>query len=114
MLINDLRTIGNNMLLFRKRQGLTQAELAERAGLSDRTYADIERGTVNMRVQTLLKICEALDVLPNDLLSCETDGEEVNLAQTVGRLDRYPASNQQTALKLLNVYLDSLREKEMG
>ena len=46
MLIFDFHTIGNKMLSERKRIGLTQAEVAERAGLSDRTYADIERGTV--------------------------------------------------------------------
>lgn len=40
--------------------GLTQAEAAEAAGLSERTYADIERGSVNMRTETILKICEAL------------------------------------------------------
>lgn len=35
---------GNRLLAQRKALGLTQAEVAERAGLSDRTYADIERG----------------------------------------------------------------------
>ena len=44
MLILDLREIGNRLLAVRKRAGLTQAELAEKAGLADRTYADIERG----------------------------------------------------------------------
>ena len=47
MLIFDLHTIGNRLLMIRKRMGMTQAEVAEAAGLSDRTYADIERGTVN-------------------------------------------------------------------
>ena len=42
------------------RLGLTQMEVAEAAGLSDRTYADIERGTVNMQVETVLRICKAL------------------------------------------------------
>ena len=56
MLIFDRRTIGNRLLAMRKKRGLTQAEVAELAGLSDRTYADIERGTVNMRLETLLHI----------------------------------------------------------
>ena len=50
MLLFDLNTIGNNLLSVRKRLGMTQAEVAEKAGLSDRTYADIERDTVNMRL----------------------------------------------------------------
>ena len=56
MLVFDLHTIGNKLLIVRKRMGMTQAEVAESAGLSDRTYADIERGTVNMRIETILKI----------------------------------------------------------
>ena len=48
MLIFDLRTIGNKLLTIRKRMGMTQAEVAEAAGLSDRTYADIERGSVKL------------------------------------------------------------------
>ena len=43
MLLFDMMTIGNRLLAARKRLGMTQAEVAERAGLSDRTYADIER-----------------------------------------------------------------------
>ena len=61
MLVFDFRTIGNKLHAFRKRMGMTQAELAEAAGLSDRTYADIERGSVNMRVETLIKICSATE-----------------------------------------------------
>ena len=57
MLLFDMMTIGNRLLAARKRLGMTQAEVAERAGLSDRTYADIERGGVNMRIETFLRIC---------------------------------------------------------
>lgn len=60
MLIYDQITIGNKLLDVRKKSGLTQAEVAERADISDRAYADIERGCTNMRVDTLQKICNAL------------------------------------------------------
>ena len=63
MLIFDYKTIGNKLLSFRKKRGLTQYEVAEIAGLSDRTYADIERGSVNMRIETILRICDALQLL---------------------------------------------------
>lgn len=47
MLIFVFLTIGNKLFSIRKRMGMTQAEVAEAVGLSARTYADIERGTVN-------------------------------------------------------------------
>ena len=42
MLVFDFYAIGNKLLSIRKRMGLTQSEVAEAAGISDRTYADIE------------------------------------------------------------------------
>lgn len=69
MLINNLRQIGNRFLEFRKQRGLTQAEVAELANISDRTYADIERGGTNLRTVTLVAICSALKVTPNDNFS---------------------------------------------
>ncbi len=110
MLIHDLRAIGNNLLKVRKERGLTQAELAEKAGLSDRTYADIERGTVNMRVLTLLKICEALNVLPNDFLFEDNSDVNIKQSEAVDRLNQCPASNRETAIRLLSVYLDSVEK----
>ena len=73
MLISDMRKIGNKILELRRRTGLTQAEIAEKAGIADRTYADIERGNVNMRIETLLKICEALNATPDDILTEENN-----------------------------------------
>lgn len=69
MLIYDFQEIGNKLLSIRKRAGLTQSEVAEAANLSDRTYADIERGTVNMRIETILKICTALQITPDVILT---------------------------------------------
>ena len=69
MLIFDTREIGNKLLFVRKKAGLTQAEVAEAAGLSDRTYADIERGSVNMKIETVLHICDALHVTPDEILT---------------------------------------------
>ena len=76
MLLSDFSAIRNKLLHIRKHAGLTQAEVAEAAGLSDRTYADIERGTANMRVATLLSICRALQITPNDVLA-SPDGIQV-------------------------------------
>ena len=56
MLIKDLKIIGNKLLEFRKKAGLTQSQVAEMADLSDRTYADIERGNANMRTDTMVRI----------------------------------------------------------
>lgn len=108
MLLLNMREIGNKLLAIRKKMGMTQAEVAEVAGLSSRTYAEIERGNVNMRVETILRICEALHITPDEILTC---GDEEITAQQEEILERLNACNpkdKETALRLLNVYLQSL------
>ena len=108
MLIFDANIIGNKLLFFRKRLGMTQAEVAEAAGLSDRTYADIERGTVNMRTETMLRICKVLRITPDEIFTQERK-ILVNYQEDVLRkLDGCSPKDRETALKLLSVYIDSL------
>ena len=104
MLLFDLRKIGNQLLAIRKRSGLTQSEVAEAAGLSDRTYADIERGTVNMRIETILRICEALHITPDELLTEETNSLAYQQQELWNRLSACQPKDRETALQLLSVY----------
>ena len=108
MLVFDMRTIGNKLLAFRKRSGLTQAEVAEAAGLSDRTYADIERGTVNMRTETLLKICNVLHITPDEILTEDAAPNSVKQDELLARLNSCSPKDRETAFELLAVYLRSL------
>lgn len=108
MLIFDLRTIGNRLLSIRKRMGMTQAEVAESAGLSDRTYADIERGTVNMRTETILRICNVLHITPDEILTEENTSLTARQEELWERLNACNPKDKETALQLLSVYLRSL------
>ncbi len=110
MLIFDFHSIGNKLLAYRKRAGLTQAEVAEAAGLSDRTYADIERGSVNMRIETILKICQALHITPDDILTEENNETDVLELEIVQLLGKCSPQHRKTALDLLYVYLKSIQQ----
>ena len=108
MLVFDLHTIGNKLLTIRRRMGMTQAEVAEAAGLSDRTYADIERGTVNMRTETILRICNVLHITPDEILTEENSSLLSYQEELWARLNRCNPKDRETALTLLSVYLKSL------
>ena len=110
MLIHDFREIGNRLYAVRKRLGLTQMEVAEREGLSLRTYADIERGTVNMRVETALQICEALHITPDEIFARGDAGLALRQEELFARLAACAEKDRDTALRLLEVYLKSLDE----
>ena len=107
VLIFDFSLIGNKLYSFRKSMGLTQSEVAEKAGISDRTYADIERGTVNMRVETLLRICNVLKITPNEILLNEKD-EEITAENITDLLGSISPKERKTVLKILEAYLKSI------
>lgn len=108
MLLFDFRAIGNKLLLVRKHLGLTQAEAAEAAGLSDRTYADIERGSVNMRIETVLRICNALHITPDEILTTENPSLSSRQDDLLTRLEQCTPQEKETALAILEAYLRAI------
>ncbi len=60
--------IGQRIISLRKAQKMTQAQLAERAGLDRSFVSEIENGHKNISVSTLGKIAKALDTTMSALL----------------------------------------------
>lgn len=108
MLLLDTREIGNKLLAIRKKYGMTQNEVAEASGLSNRTYADIERGSVKMRVDTIIHICNALHITPDEILTVENDTLHSQQEDLFARLNECSPKDKATALNLLSIYLQSL------
>lgn len=108
MLLLDTREIGNRLLSIRKKYGMTQNEVAEASGLANRTYADIERGSVKMRVDTIIHICNALHITPDEILTIRTNEITEQQEELIERLNACSPKDKETALNLLSVYLKSL------
>jgi transcriptional regulator with XRE-family HTH domain len=60
--------VGDRLKTLRTLNALTQAELADRAGLTTAAVARIERSEVEPRPTTLRKLAKALSVQPRDLI----------------------------------------------
>ena len=63
--------IGRFIAASRKAQGLTQRQLADKLGISDKTVSKWERGKALPEVGLMLPLCASLDITVNDLLSGE-------------------------------------------
>jgi len=60
--------IGEKLKRQRTRRALTQAALADRAGVTTATVARIERDEIEPRMTTLRKLAQALEVDPAELV----------------------------------------------
>lgn len=67
----DQLKIGKFIAVRRKEQNLTQAQLAERLGITDRAVSKWERGLALPDVSAMPDLCRILDITVNDLLSGE-------------------------------------------
>ena len=61
-------TVGDTVRVTRELQELTQAELAERAGLTQPVVSAIEKGRISLGVERAKKLAKALRVHPAVLL----------------------------------------------
>jgi len=62
------RTVGQNIRARRKQARLSQEKLAEKAELSYKYLGEVERGCVNVSLDSLMRIARALGVRRGDLI----------------------------------------------
>ncbi len=66
----------NNLVDFRKKAGLNQADLGKLVGVSRQTISLIERGDYNPSVTVALTIAKVLGVDINEIFRLEEGNEE--------------------------------------
>lgn len=83
-----LKLFGKRLKKFRKTKGLTQEQLAEKAGLHHTFIGAVERGSKNPSLESIAKIAEALgislrELFPPNRLSSEADNEVAEILDLV-------------------------------
>jgi len=63
------RVVGETIRSYRRKAGLTQEKLAEKADLHHNFIGEVERGNMEASLTSLLKISKALGVRVRDLVT---------------------------------------------
>jgi len=115
-------TLGDRIRRFRKAKGLTQTELGEIAGISQRlmTYYETQGGTPS--ADLLSRLAEALDVSADVLLGRERAGdpreslppETLRLWRRLRRIEEIPLQDQKTVLKMIDALADRSGGRRSG
>ncbi len=66
--MTSLKFIGTKIVKLRAQKGMSQEDLAGVAGVNRGYISRIENGRVAFSIPVLIKIAEALDVKPDELL----------------------------------------------
>jgi transcriptional regulator with XRE-family HTH domain len=101
--------IGRNLAAVRKRQGLTQAAVAERIDVDAETISRFERGTVTPGISTLERLCSALECSWTDILEgTSTDAQQLgpDIARVLAPLS---AADRQFILNQMKAWAEHMK-----
>lgn len=101
MLTFDKELMGKKLQMARKEKGYTQEHLSELVGISNRTLNLMEKGKSRMKLETLIKFCNSLDVSPNYILSYKSNSNDEEIS-----LNRFTPEQQ----KIIKEFLDTFEK----
>jgi transcriptional regulator with XRE-family HTH domain len=106
--------IGQRLASFRKKAGMSQAQLGKAVGLPQRTIANYETVAKYIPSNVLLPLAEALDVSIEELLGVPPPkggrrGPKSEIEKQIAALRRLPKRDQELASQLLDRLLSSAR-----
>lgn len=102
--------VGERLRLKRTLLGLTQEEMAERIGRVPKYYADIERGSCGMSVETLMALSDCLS-MSLDYIICgsasdsEKEKQKDEMSAIVDMLGNTSERKRYYALQLLKIFM---------
>jgi transcriptional regulator with XRE-family HTH domain len=92
-----LRELGGRLARVRLERNLTQAQLAEQAGVSKRTVERLESGSVATQLSGFIRVCRVLDVMERfDLLVPEPVPSPVEQLKLRGRKRQRASAKRKT------------------
>jgi len=105
--------LGARIRGFRKAKALTQAELAEKAGLHVTYVSDIERGMArNVSVVALYSIAQALEIHMTSFFHLPEQDQDLQemIAECLGKLQKQGGKKQVFVLNVMGNMLEEIKK----
>jgi transcriptional regulator with XRE-family HTH domain len=107
-----IMSLSDNMLLIRKKKGLSQADLGKMIGTSGDVIGRYERGDISPSVEVVSKIADALEVSVDYLLGktkMEMDKQALKRLEDISNL---PDESKRFVLNLIDMALRDFKVKK--
>lgn len=103
----DYALLGKRIAKYRKKRAYTQAILAEKADISNNYLSNIEHNRSIPSLETLMSLCNALELTPNDLLIGTDSKDKQYLSTEMAELFSSCSPSQKSLIiKFIQLLLD--------
>ena len=108
------RSFGQRLAKIRKAKGLTQTELGERIGATQRAMHHYEKKAEYPPVQKIIELARALDMSVDELLGVDDEGHDFyqNINPKLAKRLRLASDLPSHELKALSTFIDALLLKQ--
>lgn len=103
-----LAEMGNRLVERRKQRGLTQEKVAELAGVTPQMISTAERGEKALRPENIVKICRALDISTDYLLTGKTLHDVTMITSKIAPL---PPEQFRRLETIIDIFINAIQEK---
>lgn len=98
-------SFGENVKFRRTSMGMTQGELADKAGLTLGQISKIERGLGNPKLETIEKIIEGLQCDASDLLTNSKRVRSRYASEVLSNYDSFCPANQKAIIQVMRAMI---------
>ena len=106
-------TFGNMVAALRKEKGMTQLELAEKMGVTDKAVSKWERDLSFPDVSSIPKLAEILEVSVDELMQVKTDAKEDTTKRKIDEIIDLALKGVALAMAIAVVVLSVMKQIEV-
>ena len=104
----DYQLVGKRIAKIRHEKKLTQENLAEKAGITNNYLSNIERNRSIPSLETLMSICTALSVTPNEILIGTDDTQTNYLTRDICNLiEKCTPYERKIIISIIDILIDN-------
>ncbi len=107
------KTFGNMVAALRKEKGMTQLELAEKMGVTDKAVSKWERDLSFPDVSSISKLAEILGVSVDELMQVKTESKEEPLKKKIDKIIDVAFKGVALAMGIAVVVLSIMKQLEI-
>lgn len=109
-------SLGDRLARIRRDRGLSQADLAERLGVTQANVSDYERGRYVPNADTIIQLAQILGVSADQLLGLKpskTNGHRPprRVAKRLEQIDKLPTERQRALLTTIDAFLQAAEKR---